>query len=184
MTASIPIPFPLGVPLWWANGPHREEWIECPECCGTKVIEVVLGNGERYSLDCRCCQSGYEPPRGQIKRLIFEYRPTLFVPHRVQVYGEDVSYSESPPDALSYTSVRSEHLFTTQEECQAKCDAMNAEHAAHASDHLIRSRKRAREDLAWSAHYWGSQVRQLRKDLELAEARLNRSKELKKEQAA
>lgn len=184
MNASFPIPYPLGVSLWYTGGPHREEWVECPECCGTKVIELVLGNGQRFSLDCRCCQSGYEDPRGVIKRTAFEYRPVPFLPLRVTIFGSEVSYSESPPEASCYSSVDSKHLFTSKEECQAKCEAMNAEHAAAEAEAIVHRRGRARKDLAWSAHYWGSQVRQLEKELAKARERLTKCKAIKKENAA
>lgn len=184
MNASISIPFPLGVSLWWTSGPHRDQWVECPECCGTKVIEVVLGNGERYSLDCRCCQSGYDDPRGAIKCTVFEYRPVPFLPLSIQMHGSEVSYSESPPDSNCYSSVSTTNLFATKEECQAKCEQMNAEHAKAEAESIVYRRGRARKDLAWSAHYWGSQVRQLEKDLTTARARLSKCKASKKEVAA
>lgn len=176
MNNTIQIPFALGVQIWWTGNNHRETWVECPECAGTKVIEMIKGNGERVSLDCELCGPGYEHPRGRVRRTIYEYRPTPFLPLRVRIDGDQFSYSESPPDANCYGSVYSTHLFATREECQIKCDEMNAEHAKADEERLIHQIKSKRKRLAFSASYWRGQIREFEKNIERAKAMLNRCK--------
>lgn len=176
MTDSIKIPFALGVQIWWTGNDNRETWVECPECAGTKVIEMIKGNGERVSLGCELCGPGYNEPRGVIRKNVYEYRPTPFTPLRVRVDGDQFSYSESPPDASCYGSVYSTHLFSTKEECQAKCDEMNAEHAKADEERLIHQIKSNRKRLAFSASYWRGQIREFEKNIERAKAMLNRCK--------
>jgi len=176
MSDSIKIPFALGVQLWWTGTGGRDEWVECPECAGTKVIEMIKGNGERVSLDCALCGPGYDSPRGVIRRHIHEHRPTPFVPLRVRVDGDSFMYSESPPGMSCYSSIDSKNLFATPEECQVRCDEMNAEHAKADEETLIHQIKSKRKHLAFSASYWRGQIRDYEKQIARATALLNRCK--------
>jgi len=90
MASSIPIPFALGQPLWWVGNGYQEEWVVCPECCGTKVITMVQGNGTAVSLNCAACAVGFMPPTGRVKRVFYRHEPTPFVPRRVEIYGQEI----------------------------------------------------------------------------------------------
>lgn len=179
MNHTIQIPFALDVQIWWTGNGHREEWIECPECAGTKAIEMIKGNGERVSLDCALCGPGYDAPRGVIRKHIYEHEPTPFTPRRVRVDGDDFMYSESPPSASCYGSVDDKHLFATREECQTKCDEMNAARAKADDERLIHEIRSKRKSLAFSASYWQGQVRDYEKRLAQAKALLNRCRQPK-----
>lgn len=179
MTNSIEIPFALNVPIWWTGNAYSEEWIECPECAGTRVIEMIKGNGEHVSLDCALCGPGYESPRGVIRIHRYEYRPEPFIPRRVRADGSDFMYSESSPEASSYSSIDSKNLFATREACQAKCDEMNAEHEKNQAERLIHEIRSRRKSLAFSASYWQGQVREYEKRLSEARALLSRCKQPK-----
>ncbi len=174
---TIALPLPLNVTLWWTGTGARTEQQKCPECLGTRVSEVHLANGEKYSLDCACCQSGYDPPRGYLNVTVYEYTPTPFVASRVRVDGDEYWYSESPPGASSYSSVESKDLFRTREECAARCAEKTADQAKARDEGAFRHLESKRKSLAFSVHYWRGQVRKLTAELERAQARLNRCKQ-------
>jgi hypothetical protein len=169
---TIELPFSLGVTVWHAAYGYESWWIECPECLGTKKVKVSLATGEEYELECRCCQEGYEPSRGKIQTGQSRFTPTLFTPGRFRIEGAEVWYSESSPDASSYSSVSADVLFLDKAACAARCDEENAKHDKERAEQALRNLMHKRKDYAWSVHYWRGQLKQKRRDVELIEARL------------
>ena len=169
---SLPIPFALGEQVWWVGNGYREESITCPECAGTKALTMIRGNGEQVSLECNYCQLGYNPPRGVVSRIYYDHRPTLFTPRRVRVDGDEITYSASEPDATCYVTAYARDLFTSQDECQARCDILNAERTRAEEDKALAMLTSKRQSLAHSVHYWGNLAKNLKKQLEQVEARL------------
>ena len=172
MPGSLEIPFAIGQQVWWVGNACREEWITCPECAGTRVITMILGNGEQVSLDCENCTHGYEPATGQVERTYYEHAPMSFIPGRVSVDGDEIRYSESGPDSTGYSSSYARDLFATKEECQVRCDALNAEKTREREDQSRQILLQSRKKMAWSVSYWREQVTRLRKELAVTEARL------------
>lgn len=177
MTASIPIPFPIGEPIWWVGYGVKKEWVECPECAGTKVLTLIQGNGEKVTIDCACCSRGYEPPHGVIERTVYEHTPTRFIPGRVEISGGVIRYSESGPDAACYRIVRVDELFSDRDECEAACVQLNEDRAKQDAELAVRNLASKRREMAWSVHYWGRKVKELERDLVTARERLQRCKE-------
>ena len=173
MSASIPIPFPLGESLWWTGYGSREEWVTCEECQGTCASVVVLANGETYSLACEACVSGYDPPRGIVKKTVRDFRPQTFIPKRVEVRGDEISYGAGPPNESCLSPVEASKLFSSLEECVEACVKLNEQSAIEEEKWRLNNLKHKKRDLAFSVHYWRGQAKRHRKDLEYAEARLH-----------
>lgn len=170
MSATIEVPFALGVTIWRAKYGFRETWVTCPECCGTKAVTLILGNGENYSIDCACCQSGYGPPLGVVKETVYECDPRRFTPTKIDKWGDEWVYSDG------HNNVYVKDLFDAEDPCRRRCDEMNREHEAELvrrNEAIHESKKR---DLAWSVHYWGRTVKRLERELEGARARLSRAR--------
>ena len=168
-TATIEIPFAVGQELWWIGNGHRTETIVCPDCAGSRAITMILGNGDQVSLECRCCQLGYDQPRGVVERTYFGHEPIRFIPKRVSCEGDRIYYSKS---VGACSRVHSSELYATESECQQRCDELN--NTATEAE-LVRSmhvRESKRRDMAWSASYWRGQVKDLEQKLERARARL------------
>lgn len=178
---TIALPFAIGVQIWHAGTEPREGWVMCPECAGTKVVTLTLGNGEQHSLDCANCSAGMDPPRGKVCTQRYDFSPVPFIPARVRVDGDEFSYSESGPDAGCYSSIDSKNLFARREDCVVACARLSAEHKQQLAEYEIRNLAGRRRNLAWSVHYWGSQVKRLERDLVVARERLARCKEKKGE---
>ncbi len=172
MPGSLEIPFAIGQQVWWIGNGHREQLVTCPECAGTKAITMILGNGEQVSLYCENCRLGYDPPTGQVKRTYYEHSPTRFTPLRVGVDGSEIRYSESGPDSTCYSSAYAKDLFATQEECQVRCDVLNAEKTQEETDRAWQVLLQNRKKMASSVGYWSQMVGRLRKELAATEARL------------
>jgi len=170
--AEIKIPFELGSTLWWTGSGYREEWIECSECVGSKAITMIQGNGTEVSIACACCSHGMERPSGSVKRIFYEHSPMLFVPKRVRVDGGEIMYSSASPGANAYSSIDATALFASKEECEARCKELNLERTKYEEERAVANLAPKRRDMAWSAHYWGRQVKRLEEELITCRARL------------
>jgi hypothetical protein len=173
--ASLEIPFAIGEQCWHIGPGSREEILPCPDCAGTKFVTLILGTGEEHTLDCRGCQSGYDPPRGYITKTIRGYTPTPFTPARVTGFDGErgVQYTEAPPDASCYRTASSVDLFKTREECEIACKARESDFYTEEEIRIRNQLVGRRKDLAWSVHYWRDQIRRLEGDLEAARNRLD-----------
>lgn len=163
----IPIPRPLNVTLWWIGDGYRQERIECPECAGTCAIEMTKGNGEKVSIQCGHCQSGFDPPRGWVNRTRFAYAPEAVVASKCTMHGDTFYYSlECGRNTIA------DRLFLTFDECAAECVKLNDEHNANELQRELACLSSNRHSMSFSASYWGRQVKDLERKLELARARL------------
>jgi hypothetical protein len=170
--ASFPIPFAIGQQVWHATRNTREHYETCPDCVGTRVLTIILGNGEEFEIPCSACSYGYEPATGKVKRTVCEWMPIPFTCRRVNISGDTIYYSEAGPEANCYTSAYAENLFADRAECEARCKVQQEqqveEEAKHAGDHLLSKRKK----LASSIDYWRSRKRDLERDLAWVNERL------------
>ena len=179
MNNTIELPFAIGEQVWWVGHGHDTETIVCPECAGTKVIEMTKGNGERVSLDCGLCGPGYDPPRGVITRNVYNYTPTPFTPRRWDKSCGEFTFSESEPGSSCYSFSYAKDLFRDRNECQKRCDELKKELTENQERRMLANISSKRKSLAFSASYWSQQVARYRKELAAAEARLSRCKSVK-----
>ncbi len=169
MTATVEIPFAEGQEVWWAGNASEKVTVECPECCGTRAITMVKGNGEEVSLACGMCSLGFDPPRGTITEWVWNHAPQKLT------LGPLTSVDNHGPDGATrycYGSFRSEDLFNNEGPCQLDCNRRNTERAEQVEKQAIARLESKRSNLAHSASYWATQCRTIREDLKRAEARL------------
>jgi uncharacterized protein YbaR (Trm112 family) len=174
---SIQIPFDIGEQVWWVGRGHHEEWITCPECNGDKALTLIQGNGEKVSINCACCSLGYEPPTGTIKRNYYHFEPQEFICRTADLSFDDFRYTNNYGDNVNVK----DSLFKTKEECQKRCEELNAEKEKDEERRLLVNTESKRRDMAWSVHYWGRKVGDLKKELEFAQKRLSACKQKKGE---
>ena len=174
---SIPIPFAVGEHLWWTGRGSYEKQITCPECVGTKVVTMILGNGDTHALQCACCTRGCGPALGTITRHVREHTPTAFTPARVILGHSGICYSESPPEAMAYSYTEAKDLYRDRDECQAACEAKVSDWRTQEQIDIKNMSSRAKKDLTWSVHYWSRMVKDREREAEAARRQLNKCKE-------
>ena len=178
MGNSIEIPFAVGEQVYWIGYFGREEARECPECCGTKFLTMIQGNGVQVRIDCACCSRGFDGPIGVVKVQVLEHKPTPVTLGEVRVDGKKFSYGINDRGG----SVDSDVLFRLEADCLACCEKKNSENAKYREEQAISHLKSKRREMAWSVHYWQGQVRRFRDDLKRVEDMLGvcKAKEEKK----
>jgi len=175
---KIELPFELGVQVWKATLHYREVREVCPECNGNKVVVVTQGNGESFELPCKGCDGDIlTPPRGYVTRHESDYIPGSFTPRRWGMNGADPYYSESEPDASSWSYTDAKDLFADFMECNDRCKQLNVEWDAREKDQAYQHLMHKRQDYAWSVHYWRNKQKSLQKELSWIDNRLTQIKE-------
>jgi hypothetical protein len=126
-------------------------------------LTLIRGNGEQVSLDCNYCQIGYDPPRGYVEHNRYHYTPEQFVCRRVTgISHGEVEYSDAPASAL----------FRDKDACAVRCEELNEQRSKEDAARRLANLSSKRHSLAHSVHYWGRQVKELQRDLEVAQAKL------------
>jgi hypothetical protein len=70
---NIETPFKVGQTYWKAKSHCEQKWVPCPVCAGKKVVVVLDGYDNRWSVDCDSCGMGHDYPRGFINE--YDYTP-------------------------------------------------------------------------------------------------------------
>lgn len=162
MSDSIDIPFSIGESVWRASATPVERWVTCPECDGTKAVTMTLGNGEKHSLNCACCTLGYDPPMGVVRTYDYDSTPERYICRDLELRD----------GAVRYGGVDAVYLYEDEEKCREHCNLLNAKHKEREEERALAVLSSKRRDMAWSVHYWRSEVHRMKKDLASVEARL------------
>lgn len=173
MSASIEIPFAVGAQVWSAELRHETKWEPCPDCLGTKVMHVRLGNGDEHTIECATCRRGYEGSQGIVSVSRYTAEPRKVTLRRLVNVTPEVEYTDAFEGANCYTLLPASRLFANREECEALCEEMRAKAEIEAENRHIANLSSKRKDTSWSVHYWRRKVSDLKKDLAAAEKRLN-----------
>ena len=171
--AQLNIPYDVGAEMWTPSNDSHMLTVQCPECCGNKYVTVTLGSGNVYTLDCACCGHGLDRPRGYV-----EVRDYTSGPKCVTLGAVTIETWGSGPE-LRYGGIGVTDLYENEEACRDECTRRNRERKKNDEEQALHRIASKRKELAWSVHYWGRQVAELKRDLERAEARLAVCKERK-----
>ncbi len=115
---TIQCPIEIGGVYWIATPTNEKVTLPCPVCAGNQTIDVILGSGERVTVECEGCGIGLDGPRGTVQ----EYR---LEPAVKQVVVDRVSRMPvTPTDKWSFYLVGEGYadeneLFETETEAWA-----------------------------------------------------------------
>jgi rubredoxin len=174
---SIDVPFAIGETVWHAGSNYRKERVTCPDCEGTKVLHILLGNGDRHAMDCGVCNLGFEPPRGYIEHEVCVHEPRAVKLARVLRFDEDgVEYTDAPQGMTCYHSYNSKDLYRDKDECAARCAELEVEAQKNKDAQELAILTSKRKSAAHSVSYWRRRRTDARKELEAIERRLDVAK--------
>ena len=165
--AHLEIPFAVGARVWYSEAHVDTAYEPCPDCAGTKTVTATLGCGLSLQLPCQTCSVGFSAPSGVVKRSVFTAIPQLVTLGNPTMYGEDIYY-----ELDGGGKVRSSELHLWWPASKEQCLEMVRTRTLQYKDQLRRQLASKRRDLAWSVTYWRSKVKDLRRNLEIAEQAL------------
>lgn len=159
-------PFEIGDVYWRAIGTPRQETVPCLVCDGNRRFDVILGSGERLSVECDPCSDGYESPRGVIDEWL-----SVPVAQRFQIASIE-SYRVAHDGFTEEWRVRSKEgdsayladLHATEDEAFAAA----AKEAQAIEERNLAARKRKRRDTSkagWTVRYHREQIKDLERQI-------------------
>jgi rubredoxin len=154
--------YKIGEVVYAARFTMVEEWITCPDCGGTKTLKFIMFDGTEHLIDCSGCSLGYDPPTGTICIHTRSPKVDPVQINNIQADGDGFKYNWTPED----------QLFANRERAFAKAVEIAAEEDLKDSDRINNKEKPART-WSWHVHYYRKQIRDAKKRIEFAEARLN-----------
>lgn len=126
----------------------------CRVCNGDRKVTLILGTGERASLDCDYCSHGYEAPTGSETFYEFRPEPKPYVINAVEVVetsqGELVRYRVGADNA--YSTFDASDCFPSAEAAAARCAELVAE-AEVEQERQMRAKENGKKSYAWHVGY-------------------------------
>lgn len=166
----------IGDKVWTARLKHMEFSVTCPDCLGTKAMTALLENGEKHSLRCGTCYpGGYEGSRGYITRT--QYQPAA---REQQIEGMDIGPGKTTYKFYDWSC---EQVYDTEAEAVAACEAIRKEQEDRDHERFVWKKQDAKRTWWWECGYHRQQIKDAKRTIAYAEARLNVCKAFAKEPA-
>lgn len=153
--------YKVGDKVFYAIYGIREEHVPCPVCYGNKSVVLILGNGDEVEVECKYCQSGFNPPRGYIVEYV-----SLPKVEEVTITKQTVEYQG---DNFNVTYVGSrgyrlypDRMFDTYE------DAENCANLLAEEDNLKKANSpkfKNEKSYSWNAGYHMKEADKCRREL-------------------
>jgi hypothetical protein len=136
--------FNLGDAVWFAATGQRERVERCPDCCGTRVLLVTMGDGTQHSIACSLCGQGYEPSTGVVNRMEFFAEPQQGFVQGVEQEDETYKYKLD-----SCWRKDESDLFTSREDALTRSQFLVAQNA---SEEAARFQRKTKDGRTWAWH--------------------------------
>ncbi len=162
--------FKIGDEVFHARVNWGHSSLICPDCFGTLGLQVTLGDGSEHTIACAGCASGFNPPTGRIH--VYEYTPVVsrHIIAGLEIDERGTRYKIGGGGC--YSIFNEEDCFGFEWMAKERAEKLVAESKQKQIDDLQRKEKDTRS-WAWHVHYYRKQIRDAKKDIERAEAKLN-----------
>lgn len=153
------------------HSPHTEVWVQCPECLGTRTMRVILATGEEHTIDCACCERGYEGSPGKI--LTWQAQASVGavtitgVESRMDGDTLEVAYRYGPNFISDGCNV-----FATRDEAMVRAEELTAKHNEEQAKR-VRCKEKDTRKWAWNISYHRKEIREAHRKIEYHTAKLN-----------
>jgi hypothetical protein len=159
--------FKVGDFVYIARAATKETYVMCPDCLGSGVLQVILGDKSIVQIECSACELGYHGSLGKI--LSYAYEATA-ERHALQGVEEHVTPNESKTlyhyngTDTCYYMVSEENVFATGEEALLRAVDLKAEHDADEAKRLAYKTK-PKKSWAWNVAYYRRGIREAEKEI-------------------
>lgn len=139
--------YEIGDKVFAASFERVDNWEICPDCCGSRYLTVIMGDGSQATIQCAECAAGYDPPRGKVSRPKFSTQPK-----RATITGMEVK-----PDEIRYYSDsyiwNEQDLYLTEDEAKEAGEILAAKYWEEENKRYTRKNKHDRT-WAWNVSYY------------------------------
>lgn len=152
-------PFKIGDVYWREAGGSAAITIDCPMCSGNKYVTVILGNDERYNVECEACGMGYRGPQGTITEYDVTPRAEQFVIDVVVSWRDDQWSVGDPTGRTAYFHT----LYAT--EAEALTASVKRAEKLEESNMKGRRKKKYGKVSSWKIQYHQRQIAEFEKQI-------------------
>lgn len=169
------IKYKIGDRVWYASRKTIVETVTCPDCFGQRALTVIKGDGEKVSIECAGCQSGYEPSKGYVTY----YKQGIDVSQvSIQKVEETLTKTQYGFNGC-YLSDENK-LFVKKEDAEIRAAELAKEHN---QDELKKINRKEQHNRTWSwnAHYHRRAIKSAEGEIIYHTSKLNVAKVKAKE---
>ena len=164
----------IGDSVWTARLKYREFNETCPDCLGKKTVTLLLENGEKHFLECHTCNpGGYQPSRGYVVKSQDQPIAQQSVIMSMEISSEKTTYR--------FHDWSCDQVFDTEAEAVAYAEKIRAEREEEAHQRFVWKKEDSRRTWAWECSYHRMQIKNAKRDIAYAEARLGIAQSFAKE---
>jgi hypothetical protein len=163
------IKFNIGDTAWLAKAGQEQTWITCPECLGSGRLRVILGDDSEVSIECVCCERGYEGSPGKLQT--YAFRATA---EPVHITGVETRMHDGVIETRYNSgcwSVDEQNLYETRLSALGRADALVEEHEIEETKRL-KYKEKQHKTWAWHVRYYRSCIRASKEQIARYEAKL------------
>jgi hypothetical protein len=164
---SLSPTYQIGDAVWRPTYESQTAWVECPDCCGSGRLGVIMGDQTLVYVDCQNCQSGWEAPQGRLK--VYDRSPKAKLETVVGIRIDDGKIEYQTTN--SWCSLE-DMLFTDEAEALIAARQLADLHSREERDRVLRKEKDTRS-WAWNASYHRGQIKRAREQIDYHTAKLN-----------
>ena len=163
----------IGDKVWTARLQHKEFTEVCPDCLGDKTVTLLLKNGDKHSLECHTCNpGGYQPSRGYVTKTQYQATAKESVINEMEIRADGIKYR--------FYDWSCNNVFETEAEAVAAAEKIRLEKEAEDFHRFTWKKEDSRRTWAWNCSYYRRQIKDAKRDLAYAEARLGIAQKLGK----
>ena len=162
--------FSIGDTVWQAHAGQSQVWTPCPECLGSSRLRVILGDNTEISIDCVCCERGYEGSLGKLST--YEYRDEA---QQVIITGVESHLRDGclrTRYSVGCYSGEEENIFATREEALQRAAILRREYQDEEAKRLQYKEKQAKT-WAWNVAYHQRAIKEAQRQIEYHTSKLN-----------
>jgi len=175
---NIETPFTVGKTYYKAKSHCEQKQVPCPVCAGTRVVVVLDGFGNRWSVDCDSCGLGHVYARGFISEYDWTPGTEPFTICEVVSFSHGEWYVRDKFGAqMNWNS-----LYETQEEALVASQKHMTDSIEHNHRTWAAKKQSDLKKATWTLRYHQEAIRKFKKQLEWHESKIAQLKLEKMEQ--
>ena len=148
--------FQIGDQAWRATFDSTPAFVQCPDCCGSGRLRVIMGDDTEVSIDCQNCTRGYLGPQGVLQVYDRAARAELVTITGIEMDADKITYraQRSPYTWL----IDDADLFDDEQQAVARAQELGDQLAAEERARIANKEKDTRS-WAWNASYHRKAIR-------------------------
>lgn len=161
--------FQIGDQAWRATFDSTPAFVQCPDCCGSGRLRVIMGDDTEVSIDCQNCTRGCLGPQGVLEVYDRAPRADLVTITGIEMDADKITYRAQ---GAPYTwLVDDADLFADEQQAMARAQEIGDQLGAEERARIAHKEKDTRS-WAWNASYHRKEIKEAQRRIEYHTSKL------------